>query len=344
MTGRQGTAVINDIVYQTLTYELAVVPNKAGRYDFPPSTVQIFTSAGGGSSFGYRGYFRGLMASPDTVVGSRPLSVTVLPVPLTGRPANFSGIVSENLVLKTAIAPETMSVGDPVHLSLTLSGAPSLESATLPPIESLGDLAGSFSVMSDPLKVTTGSSDKTFSQTVRLKKADAKEVPALAIPYFNTRTGSYAVARSAPVPISVRPTKLVTADDLEGQPAKGAAGAAPASVRTWEAGIFYNYARPSDLLTQQTEGIRSYLSGPTVPAFVAMPLCVLAAALLIASRRRAAERRPQRADGSLLRWRPSPRGKPDRRRRPDPIRKRTRRRWSGCGSPWERGWPWRPGV
>jgi len=295
MAGRPGTAVINDIVYQTVTWELAVVADKAGQYDFPPSTVQLFTSGdGGGYSYGYRGYFRGLISSPDTVVGSRPLSVTVLPVPVTGRPANYSGIVSENLVLKTSIAPETMSVGDPVRISLTLSGTAPLESATLPPLDSLGDLTGSFSVMSDPIKVTRGPTDKTFSQTVRLRNANAKEVPPLAIPYFNTRTGSYELARSAAVPISVRPTKLVTADDLVGQPARGTAGAAQAAVRTWEAGIFYNYARPSDLLTSQTAGIRSYLRGPLVPVFVAAPLCVLAAALLIAGRRRAVERRPAR--------------------------------------------------
>lgn len=140
------------------------------------------------------------------------------------------------------------------------------------------------------MKPLVGEDNKIFNQTIRVKSENVREIPSMEVPYFNTRTGSYQVARSKPIPIIVRPTRIVTARDLE-ERAQDAPGLSTTTVRSWEEGILFNYGDASQLLDSRPYGISSFVRKPVVPVSLAAPLLVLIAAMLFIYRKGAGKRR-----------------------------------------------------
>ncbi len=280
--GVEGTALLNGIPYDTVTYEQVLIPADEGRFEFPAATVQVW-----GAGEPEDSSKRGRWDYDSTVVGSRPLIVQVLPVPVQGRPANFSGLVADTLRLRAAIEPAEMNVGDPVTLSLTLSGPAAIAQAKLPPLDSFAPLDQDFLLRADSLREQVQEKEKVFQVSLRVKGEQVRELPPLEIPYFNTRTGTYQFARSAAVPIKVRPTRVLTESDLEGAKPLAALSATAWNVRDWKDGILFNYADTSSLLAREV-GVGELASRPEVIGLLAGPAALLALAAVLALRRRAA--------------------------------------------------------
>jgi hypothetical protein len=211
----------------------------------------------------------------------------VLPVPLQGRPANYSGLVAETLRLRAAIEPDEMNVGDPVTLNLTLSGPAAIAQARLPALDSFTQLGDDFILRADSLRELVEDKEKVFQVSLRVKGEQVRELPSLEVPYFNTRTGTYAVARSAAVPIKVRPTRILTGSDLEGVGPQASLSSTAWNVRDWKDGILFNYADTSRLLSREA-GVGELARRPAVIGLLVVPAAVLAFAALLAARRRAA--------------------------------------------------------
>ena len=70
------------------------------------------------------------------------------------------------------------------------------------------------------------------------------EIPAIELPYFDPKQGAYRVARSKPIQVHVEPSRIVTADDVEGL---GAATPRQLEVESSEQGIAHNYVDLSAL-------------------------------------------------------------------------------------------------
>ena len=64
-------------------------------------------------------------------------------------------------------------------------------------------LAEDFRVPPETLAGTARGNQKRFTQTIRAKRADVKEIPAIEFAYFDPQAGQYAVARSEPIPVLV---------------------------------------------------------------------------------------------------------------------------------------------
>jgi hypothetical protein len=294
LAGEDGTEVINGVRYYTATFKRVIIPEKSGAFDFLPGTVQVWTpvedTAAGtpnsGSNWNYR----------STVVGSNRLSLRVLPIPLEGRPANFTGIVSEELHITSSVTHTEMNVGDPITLSVEMWGPPSLEKAQIPPLGSIAELTNGFTLHSDPMDVQLEKDRKLFSQTIRVKNESVRQIPSIEVPYFNARSGSYEVAGSKPIPITVRPTRLLTASDLEG---KDIPGISRTSVRDWEEGIRFNYTGTTQLLTEQSYGIGSLVRSPVALTLLGIPFFLFGGVFILTLRRRKRERTRVSGDPAL---------------------------------------------
>ena len=103
---------------------------------------------------------------------------------------------------------------------------------------------------------------KVFTQTVRALRDDVTAVPPIELAYFDTATRTYKVARSEPVPLLVRPTRILTAGDVEGATPLGTA---KQEIQSWTQGIAHNYGG-AGLLATQALG----LSGLLTPARLAL--------------------------------------------------------------------------
>jgi hypothetical protein len=276
LSGKSGTAMVDGTKFYTLTYEQVLVPEKAGSYDFLPGTVQVWWQKEGDRRRNFRD-----REYQSAVVASGRLDIRVLPLPEKGKPADFSGIISDELRISAGIEPDIMNVGDPVTLSLALSGPPALEDAGIPAFEDITELTEHFTIKDGPMQVSSNEDSKVFSKTVRVRNESVDEVPAVGIVYFNTETESYTAARSRPVPITVRPTRRVTSSDLEGEDLPGRTGT---TVRNLDQGIRFNYHGVSGMLERKPLGIGSLAGHPAMLLLLLAPTGLLAAALIYGRR------------------------------------------------------------
>lgn len=313
VVAEKGTGRLDGKAYATLSFKKVLIPQKAGDIFINPATLACEALAGyqkqrspfGNDLFsdffnddflgmGRKGVYR------KVVVPSNSTELHVTELPVSGRPGDFSGNVG-HFKISVAASPIAVSVGDPITLKVTLSGPDYLEQAVLPPLQSQPALLRDFKIPNERAAGEISGKSKTFTQTIRPLRPDIREIPSIALPYFDTLEKSYKVARSQPIPIHVKNARIVTAQDAEGLSTPFAT--AGSKVDTWAKGIAYNYAVP-DILANQIHDPVSWLTSPGGLAVLILPpvlYCALLSLTLFIRRRKSdpLSLRARRADSKL---------------------------------------------
>ena len=255
--GRKGTGRWDGKTYTTISFSKLAIPVRPGRVELAPASVLCEALVGyrrerqrsmlddflGGSPFGSAR--RGVYSRRS--VRSNGLSLEVQPLPAADRPAGFAGHVGRFDLSATA-APTRVHVGDPITLTLRLTGPPHLERLTLPPLAEQPALAADFRIPADMSPGTFEGGAKMFTQTIRALHDEVERIPPIELPYFDPEAQAFRVARTDPIPITVEPTRVVTAGDAEGAEPVVAPGRA---LEAWSRGIAYNYEGPGVLRDQR---------------------------------------------------------------------------------------------
>lgn len=137
----------------------------------------------------------------------------VLPLPEEGRPAVFNGAVGRYTMTAYA-TPTDVRVGDPIELAFEIRGNGPIDSLRAPDLTQQPQLTAAFRVPQESLAGQVLNDRKRFTQVIRPRSADVTHVPPIEFAYFDPELGEYAVARSRPIPIRVRPVESLTPEDL----------------------------------------------------------------------------------------------------------------------------------
>ncbi|GMW01230.1 MAG: aerotolerance-like protein [Candidatus Hydrogenedentota bacterium] len=285
--------------YTTYTVSKVVFPKEEGEFDIPASTV-TFTIQGSARRSNFDQFFRDPFFSRDRaerqteVSSSDPIHLDVLPLPAAGRPANFSGLVGSYSVAAEA-APTEVNVGDPMTLTIKVSGIPYFGHIDLTGLNQQEQLIRDFRIPAEMAPAEMTPDAKVFRQTIRPLRAGIAAVPPIKLPYFDSSVGEYRVAQSEPIPITVYETRVVTTADIEGD-APVAANPEPAREPTPMAeGIAYNYEGP-ELLRRAYLPHETWLRTPLWWGILTLPPLVFAALLSL----RVARARTQRAKAGAV--------------------------------------------
>lgn len=141
------------------------------------------------------------------------LSLNVLQLPFKGRPADFSGIIGFLDVFVTA-APETVTVGEPITLQITIEGDID-ENFKLPDLQNQKGFKDNFTF---PFTSSPGKYQQkkiAFVQSIRPQNSDITEIPPIAVSYFDSASGTYKYAYSNPVNVKIHSVSITDADDLK---------------------------------------------------------------------------------------------------------------------------------
>lgn len=290
--------------YATLTFHKALIPKRAGDFVIPEFVVSC--EAGGGfrsSRDMFNDFFSDDFFSfrrdrvKKYVIPSNRLTLRVKDLPAEGRPAGFFGHVGEYRI-STSATPLEVNVGDPITLTVTLEGPDYLGSVDLPPLGEQEDLTRDFKIPEERADGIIEGKRKVFTQTVRAKSEEVKEIPPIRLVYFDTKEERYQETSSEPIPITVNPTRVVTALDAEG--IERAQAGTP--IETWKEGIAYNYEGP-DLLAMQPIGLGTIVLDRSRLAVIAIPpvLYVILLFGVLIGRRLGADPDARRARGALRR-------------------------------------------
>ena len=251
--------------YATIQFSYVLIPKESGTLRLPDSSMTIRALSGYSrpnrrdpfSMFGPQKQFRTM------VIPASELSLEVLPLPSQGRPKNFSGLVGKYQLASLA-APLEANVGDPLKLTVTVSGD-FVDHVSQQHID-YGLSETEFKLASDAPEVASGSGIKSFTSTIRARHTKVNQIPAQRLSFFNPASGRYEQALSEPLPIQIKATRVITAQDAEGAPLADEQQREEKPLRRSQQGIRHNYEQ-IELASSQANGLPWQL-----PVFILPPL------------------------------------------------------------------------
>ena len=224
---QRDTVVEDGVSYTRLRFTARVSAGRPGTLDLAPVRVAARLQSGTyRDAFGFR---RARTALFEARGERRRLVVRALPE--ADRPPDFVNAIGTGFSIDVAASRSVVQVGDPIDLTVIVRGDGDLEGLSLPPLDASGGLPPElFSVPDTPPfgVVDERANAKTFDVTVRVRSAEAREIPPVAFSYFDPVAGAYATARSRPVALAVRSGNVVGAADVtaHGAPVEAGAGTA----------------------------------------------------------------------------------------------------------------------
>jgi hypothetical protein len=255
----KGQGKLNGLAYGTLVFEKVLIPQKSGDVAIDPARISFRMQVGYRShnspfdddflhnffndrffNMNREGVYKQFLVPSNTV------SLKVLDLPTKDRPSDFSGLVG-SYHIDAAARPTSVNVGDPITLTIALSGSQYLEPVQLPPLKQQPALSRDFKIPTERATGEISGAKKIFTQTIRPLRPDVIEIPTITLSYFDTDSRTYRTIETHAIPLAVGPTRVVTAKDAEGLSTPVPTGS---DVETHAGGIAHNYEDRSVLSNQ----------------------------------------------------------------------------------------------
>ncbi len=142
---------------------------------------------------------------------SDAMSVEVLPVPLQGRPDSWCGVIGD-LDVQSRISPTDARVGQPLTLTLALTGTGSLNDAFAPDLTKLDEVNRRFRVYDSTSKATDGG--RTFTYSLRAKEAGELEFPPIELSWFNPLREKFVTGKTSPIPLTIAKSEVLAPENI----------------------------------------------------------------------------------------------------------------------------------
>lgn len=281
---RDGRAVLAFVA------ELVITPRQAGQLQVGPFRVAFDEVTGQRSRTFFDSPFDDLSTTKRSVVSSNSVALNVQALPTEGKPADFTGLIGQYSI--DAVAGNTeANVGDPIPLTVTIRGPEPLDSIKGPALESQPEFADKFKPAPEGWESSPpNSGQRAFSMTIRPRTDTVTEIPAIRLPYFDTKTGKYEVAQSKPIPLKVHASREVTLADAirPGASSLPIPTAGTAKLTSSLPGIGAT-TESTDALIDQRISVIGAVKSPVGIAVIALPPLIAAGIGVAAARRRAAD-------------------------------------------------------
>ncbi len=248
--------------YPVLTFDITLIPRETGRLTVGPMNV-VFSR-------------RDAMRVQRRQCISNAVELNVLPLPIDGRPSDFDGLVGV-YDIRAQASPTSVAVGDPIELSVTISGPEPLTRIDAPDLELDAGFSESFKPSPDGWRRQPASAPgyRRFTTTIRARSDSVTEIPPIRLPYFDARTGEYSEALSEAIELEVRPVRQVTAADAITGPGR----AAPSLTRSLDrapGGIWALETDPERLLSADGFDLVELAKSPVTIGAVGGPPAIYA--------------------------------------------------------------------
>jgi hypothetical protein len=208
---RDGSASRQGRECTSYRFETTLTPTRSGTLQLGQAELrleQLAPASGAAALFGGT-------ESRELTLRSPPLSLAVLPLPASGRPAGFSGAVGRFSVTRSAV-PLEVEAGDPVTVRTVISGTGNLEAFSCTPVTGPG-------WRSYPPRGWHQGESLVCEQVVLPEAESLRLIPAAQVAFFDPDLERYRTAASAALPLKVSARRAA---------APSCAPVAPAAPRT----------------------------------------------------------------------------------------------------------------
>jgi len=200
-------AVINGQTYQVLEIRYSLIPYREGNFDIQPSRMHM-TAFEPNRRSNLRSFFDDpfFSAGQAKTVASEPLGLTVISLPDSGRPENFTGLVG-NFEIESVMEPTSIKTGESATLTVRLSGQGNVNS--IPDLK-CPELDYAKIYADQPvLKVGADAKGLKGSKTMKWAVVGEKEgiyqIPSFSISFFDPKSSKYRIIITSPVSFSILP-------------------------------------------------------------------------------------------------------------------------------------------
>ncbi|AQQ72176.1 hypothetical protein SMSP2_02557 [Limihaloglobus sulfuriphilus] len=256
-----------------ISFSKMVLPQAAGTFELSPVSVNVNVAVQ--SSRTPRSLLRDFWGQEYRLftAGSEPLTLEVRPLPQSGKPAGYYGLIGRYSISASA-QPVQVKVGDPITLTIGITGS-LLSPVQCPDPEIVNGFEDDFIISSDTPASEDGTGTRTFTTTIRAKSEEVTEIPPIPLSYFDVDRGEYITVYSDAIPLEVSPTKELTLSDIEG----GSVSPQTHDVVVQKQGIAANY-EGSRLLEDYRFSIAAAVFQPAFVLLWALPTLLAAAAFI----------------------------------------------------------------
>ena len=254
-----------------------LIPKISGQLQIEPAVVSTDVVVGRSRSRDrfFDDFFNSGKQYKRFMVSSKPQSLIVLPLPEQGKPDGFYGLVGRYTISASATPTTDVYMGDPITLTIKIGGGKYLKPVQWPKLEQVSELAANFKMPPQKATPTIDNGFKVFTQTIRPDNNQANVIPSIPLVYFDPDTSSYNVARTEPIKLDLKPSKRLTAADIEGKDFEPI----NKEVEAVKKGLSANYESPDVLENMSFSPVTALISPAYAPIW-ALPLGILIFSLL----------------------------------------------------------------
>ena len=139
---------------------------------------------------------------------TKPLKLTVQPLPEAGKPQHFSGAIGEYQI-SAQIARSWVEAGNALTLFVRVSGRGNMRTVTAPKLPPIPGV-----IVNGP-SLTEDSTSTSLAYTYILipSQRGVLRIPVIEYTYFNPSRAVYATTQTTPIPVSVRPNPNDAVED-----------------------------------------------------------------------------------------------------------------------------------
>lgn len=235
---RSSTVVRNGRTYDLISVRTALTPTKAGKLSVGPVEFQYVAEIPRPRSPARsRSFFEQFLTNPMNGFGqlqrvnaiSDPVEVNVKPLPIAGRPANFSGAVGQ-FRLRAQGSPARIKMGDPLTMTVTVSGTGSFDRVTAPVLADAAGWRAYPPTATYKGEDTTGVNGSKSFEIAVIPEEKKQEMPVYEFSYFDPATEKYVTLKTDRLPLQVEGvTPELTMPETRGPTQLPAATPAPAA-------------------------------------------------------------------------------------------------------------------
>jgi len=226
-----------ELGYWEYQFKRTLLPRQQGKYTFSPATIK--------GTFADR-IEQGQLAGKRIYALSRGVDVEVKDVPREGRPDSYIHAIGQFKV-QTTLTPTSVRVGDPMTLTLTLTGEGTLADARPPTIAALPGIENVFRTYEATEESSGGK--RRFTYSLRPLSTDVAELPSIPVSYFDVEAEAYVTIATDPIAVTVQAAETLSSSDIVAAPSQSAEPGSDLEVSA--AGIFANDSNLSGLRNQR---------------------------------------------------------------------------------------------
>ena len=196
----------NNVQYASAVIRrVALVSTGSGTRTIEPIGVEAQVRVQGRRDIFGRSSLFGNRSVPTTVL-SNPLTVEVQPLP-PGRPATFSGVVG-TLRVTSELDRDSVDANEAVTLTVRVAGDGNIHAVQPPELDFPADFEVFPPEVSEAVSATTSglSGSKTFEYVLIPRAPGNREIPPVAVSFFDGASAAYRTTVAAAIPLTVSGT------------------------------------------------------------------------------------------------------------------------------------------